>query len=65
MSLPTPPSVDDALRLARMNLRSRLMSLAARARTMDARAIEIFHDRLDQVRDEIRTVERRAHRDDQ
>lgn len=65
MTKPSPPSVDEALRLARINLRSRLMSLAGRVRTMDVNTIEVFHDHLDQARDYLHTSARRARREDQ
>jgi hypothetical protein len=52
------PANADALRLARINLRSRLLNLAGRARSMDVDAIELFHYHLDYAREEIRNAER-------
>lgn len=45
-----PKQTDDALRLARLNLRSRFNKLASSTKRMDAETIELFHDLLDQAR---------------
>lgn len=52
------PANTDALRLARINLRSRLQKLASGTTNMEVDAIEIFHRKLDQARNEIRNAER-------
>ncbi|MHA7664471.1 hypothetical protein [Mycolicibacterium sp. HS_4_1] len=60
MSTPNDiPANADALRLARINLRSRLLSLAGRTKSMNIDAIELFHYHLDYAREEIRNAERR------
>jgi len=48
------PQHTDALRLARLNLRTRLNKLASSTKGMDAATIEAFHDALDQARQQAR-----------
>lgn len=45
-----PQRTDDALRLARLNLRTRFQKLASSTKRMDVEAIERFHDALDAAR---------------
>lgn len=52
------PRNTDALRLARINLRSRFQKLAGSSTHMNVDAIEIFHRKLDQARAEIRNAEK-------
>ena len=44
------PQYTDALRLARLNLRTRFTKLASSTKSMDVETLELFHDALDQVR---------------
>ncbi|MCV7104220.1 hypothetical protein [Mycolicibacterium chitae] len=45
-----PQRAEDALRLARLNLRTRFQKLASSTKSMDVETIEIFHDALDAAR---------------